>query len=151
MKLDDLRKEINDIDGEMLQLFLKRMEICKSIALYKKENDLPIMQEGREQQVIDKVRAASPEHMADAAAVMFTEVMAYGFPYHECGKYLIGNVDYEGVIQAFYEFYRIILCIAIGGRERIFFFGNIRTYPQTHSRVIVSARILLRCKAANTE
>lgn len=34
-----------------------------------------------------------------------TEVMAYGFPYHECGKYLIGNVDYEGVIQAFYEFY----------------------------------------------
>lgn len=75
MKLDDLRKEINDIDGEMLQLFLKRMEICKSIALYKKENDLPIMQEGREQQVIDKVRAASPEHMADAAAVMFTEVM----------------------------------------------------------------------------
>lgn len=75
MKLDDLRREINDIDGEMLQLFLKRMEICKSIALYKKENDLPIMQEGREQQVIDKVRAASPEHMADAAAVMFTEVM----------------------------------------------------------------------------
>ena len=75
MKLDDLRKEINDIDGEMLQLFLKRMEICKSIALYKKENDLPIMQEGREQQVIDNVRAASPEHMADAAAVMFTEVM----------------------------------------------------------------------------
>lgn len=34
-----------------------------------------------------------------------TEVMAYGFPYHECGKYLIGNVDYKGVIQAFYEFY----------------------------------------------
>lgn len=75
MKLDDLRKEINDIDGQMLQLFLKRMEICKSVALYKKENDLPIMQEGREQQIIDNVRAASPEHMADAAAVMFTEVM----------------------------------------------------------------------------
>ena len=49
MKLDDLRKEINDIDGQMLQLFLKRMEICKSVALYKKENDLPVMQEGREQ------------------------------------------------------------------------------------------------------
>ncbi len=34
-----------------------------------------------------------------------TEVMAYGFPYHKCGKYLIGNVDYDAVIQAFYEFY----------------------------------------------
>ena len=75
MNLDDLRKEINDIDGQMLQLFLKRMEVCKSIALYKKEHDLPILQEGREQQVIDRVRAASPEHMADPAAVMFTEIM----------------------------------------------------------------------------
>lgn len=75
MNLDDLRKEINDIDGQMLQLFLKRMEVCKSIALYKKEHDLPILQEGREQQVIERVRAASPEHMADPAAVMFTEIM----------------------------------------------------------------------------
>lgn len=34
-----------------------------------------------------------------------TEVLVYGFPYHKCGKYLIGNVDYKGVIDAFYDFY----------------------------------------------
>ena len=75
MKLDELRNEINDIDAQMHQLFLKRMEICKSVAMFKKENNLPIMQEGREQQIIDRVRAASPEHMADASALFFTEVM----------------------------------------------------------------------------
>lgn len=75
MNLDTLRNEINDIDAQMLQLFLKRMEVCKSVAMYKKEHDLPIMQEGREQQIIERVRDASPEHMADASALFFTEVM----------------------------------------------------------------------------
>ncbi len=75
MNLDTLRNEINSIDAEMLQLFLKRMELCKSVAMYKKENNLPIMQEGREQQIIDRVRNASPEHMADASALLFTEIM----------------------------------------------------------------------------
>ena len=36
MELDDLRKEIDDIDKEMKYLFLKRMEIVKQIALIKK-------------------------------------------------------------------------------------------------------------------
>ncbi len=75
MNLDELRNEINDIDGQMLQLFLKRMEICKSVAMFKKENNLPVMQEGREQQVIDRIRNGSPEHMADAAELMITEIM----------------------------------------------------------------------------
>lgn len=34
-----------------------------------------------------------------------TEVLAYGFPYHKCGRYLLGDVDYAGVIDAFYQFY----------------------------------------------
>lgn len=34
-----------------------------------------------------------------------TEIMAYGFPYHTVGKYLIGDVDLHGVCEEFYEFY----------------------------------------------
>ena len=34
-----------------------------------------------------------------------TEVLVYGFPYHKCGEFLIGNVDYKSVIDAFYNFY----------------------------------------------
>ena len=34
-----------------------------------------------------------------------TEIMAYGFPYHLVGKYLTGTVNYEGVADAFHQFY----------------------------------------------
>lgn len=34
-----------------------------------------------------------------------TEIMAYGFPYKYCGKYLLGVPDYENVVQRFYDFY----------------------------------------------
>ncbi|MCQ2198233.1 MAG: clostripain-related cysteine peptidase [Paludibacteraceae bacterium] len=34
-----------------------------------------------------------------------TEIMAYGFPYHLCGNYLIGAVNYENVCNEFYKFY----------------------------------------------
>lgn len=34
-----------------------------------------------------------------------TEVLVYGFPYHLCGKYLLGIVNYESVIDSFYYFY----------------------------------------------
>jgi len=35
-----------------------------------------------------------------------TEVMAHGYPYDLIGKYLIGNVDYDGVVNGFYTFYQ---------------------------------------------
>lgn len=34
-----------------------------------------------------------------------TEIMAYGFPYHTTGQYLIGTVDYASISEAFYAFY----------------------------------------------
>ena len=36
------RKEINEIDKEMADLFVKRMAAVKDVAEYKAENDLPI-------------------------------------------------------------------------------------------------------------
>lgn len=33
-----------------------------------------------------------------------TEIMAYGFPYHIIGKYLVNN-DFDGICQGFYDFY----------------------------------------------
>lgn len=34
-----------------------------------------------------------------------TEVMAYGFPYHAVGKYLVGNVNLKGVSEGYYTYY----------------------------------------------
>lgn len=34
-----------------------------------------------------------------------TEIMAYGFPYHKCAKYLVGDMDFQRLCETFYDFY----------------------------------------------
>lgn len=35
-----------------------------------------------------------------------TEIMAFGMPYAEIGQYLIGNINYDGIANGFYNFYK---------------------------------------------
>ncbi|MER2024674.1 MAG: chorismate mutase, partial [Eubacteriales bacterium] len=41
MELSELRDQINQIDDEMLELFLRRMDVSEAIAAYKKAHGLP--------------------------------------------------------------------------------------------------------------
>ena len=43
-RLEELRTEIDKLDGEMIQILAKRMEIIDSIGEYKKNNDITILQ-----------------------------------------------------------------------------------------------------------
>ncbi|MDO4378254.1 MAG: 3-dehydroquinate synthase [Erysipelotrichia bacterium] len=52
--LDKFRTEINEIDKQMTDLFERRMKCVREIAKYKKENNLPIYDENREKEVIEK-------------------------------------------------------------------------------------------------
>ncbi len=53
-KLEIAREIISSVDKEMLNLFIKRMEAAKMVALYKYENNLPILDEIRENDIINK-------------------------------------------------------------------------------------------------
>lgn len=75
MDLTDLRNEIDNIDGEILRLFLRRMDICRQVADYKKENNLPVMQGGREAQVIERIRDMSPEGIENGSEALFATIM----------------------------------------------------------------------------
>jgi monofunctional chorismate mutase len=57
MKLTELREQISKIDKDMLDLFLKRMEVSRLIGLYKKEHHLPVFDERREKELIEKQKA----------------------------------------------------------------------------------------------
>ncbi len=48
--LIDLRKEIDEIDDHILDLIAKRQEVVKKIGTYKKNNNLPIVDNKREQE-----------------------------------------------------------------------------------------------------
>lgn len=53
-KLQQAREIINDVDKQMAELFVKRMEAAKMVAEYKKEHGMPILDASREEQVISK-------------------------------------------------------------------------------------------------
>ena len=59
--LDTARKELNCIDENMKKLFLRRMEIVKDIAAYKKENNLPIFDANRENEMKKRLAEGTEE------------------------------------------------------------------------------------------
>ena len=62
MELKEAREQISQIDSEMAQLFVRRMEAAREIAAYKKERGLPIEDKEQEARVIrDHSRLVSDE------------------------------------------------------------------------------------------
>ena len=48
MDIKELRKEIDRIDDELVKLFVERMNVCRDVALYKKENGAAVYDAARE-------------------------------------------------------------------------------------------------------
>ena len=53
-KLEEARKIINEVDSQMAELFLKRMKAAELVYEHKKELGLPILDEKRESEVIER-------------------------------------------------------------------------------------------------
>ena len=53
-KLENARKEINRIDREIARLFEERMKQVEEVIDYKIENNLQILDSGREKEVIER-------------------------------------------------------------------------------------------------
>lgn len=55
MNLEEIRKEIDSIDKQLVELYTKRMECSRRVAEYKLENGMRIFDPERELRVLDKV------------------------------------------------------------------------------------------------
>lgn len=75
MELSEIRKEINDVDKQIEELFVKRMQLCFDVAEYKIKNDLPVFQSGREKEILERVRRDMPDELKSSAEVLFTSIM----------------------------------------------------------------------------
>ena len=53
-RLEEARNEIDILDKELAELFEKRFHLVRDIIDYKVENRLPILDEGREKEIIEK-------------------------------------------------------------------------------------------------
>jgi chorismate mutase-like protein len=53
-ELLDFRRKIDEVDEKIVGYIKERLEICKAVAKYKSQNDIPMMQPGRVQEVLNK-------------------------------------------------------------------------------------------------
>ena len=75
MELSEARREINAINEEMRSLFLRRMALSGEIAAYKKEHGLPILDQARENAILDAMADGTGDY-APYVRRYFEAVMA---------------------------------------------------------------------------
>ncbi len=61
MSLEDIRKDIDELDRELIPLLKKRMECSLKVAEIKKAEGMPIYHPAREQEILDRVNVAGGE------------------------------------------------------------------------------------------
>jgi len=67
--IQKLRKRIDEVDEQILRFLGERSEICRSIGLLKKENEIPITDAIRENQVYTNIREKASDFGLDAGQV----------------------------------------------------------------------------------
>lgn len=73
MDIREIRNRIDAVDAEMAQLFEQRMSIVEQVADYKRQRGLPIEDNGREQEVIEKQSAHIGDDRIRALYVSFQQ------------------------------------------------------------------------------
>ncbi|MBP8639799.1 MAG: chorismate mutase [Oscillospiraceae bacterium] len=137
MKLDDVRKEIDEIDDELLDLFLRRMELAKAAMLQKKQSGKPILDKGRERDILNKVSQKSGE-LSVYSRRLFKELMSLSRSYQasaaENETQLSKSIKAALVTDAVFPRSARVACQGIEGAnsqqaaDRLFPHGHIEYY-----------------------
>lgn len=76
LDLEEIRKQLDGIDRELVALFETRMELCREVAEYKIGTGKPVYDGEREQQKIDAVTGmVEGEFLKQAVKELFTQIM----------------------------------------------------------------------------
>ena len=73
--LSHLRSSIDEIDLQLLALIERRLKITESVATYKKENNLRIIDSNREASLLKRIRSLSSDDLADLNEDIFKAII----------------------------------------------------------------------------
>lgn len=79
MTLPELRNKIDQINHQLIALLGERLEVAKLIAVYKKNEKLPILDPVREERIKESVKKLAKEHSLSPTIIeeIFTILMDY--------------------------------------------------------------------------
>lgn len=90
-KLAEARHRIDAVDKQLLELIRERMDIAEDVAVYKSEHGLPVLDERREQQVVDdRVGRAAGLGLPEGAGDVFRTLIRMS---RERQEEMIGRSD----------------------------------------------------------
>lgn len=73
--INDLRSQIDELDNEIVTMFLKRLSLCEDVGKYKLKNGLPILDTRREEELLEaKTKGFSGQDKKDIIK-LFTTIM----------------------------------------------------------------------------
>ena len=75
-ELQELRREIDGIDRELVELFRRRMDVARRVGAYKRANGIPVLDPERERQVLQSKGGLAGEELRPAVITLFQTVMA---------------------------------------------------------------------------
>ena len=75
MDLNELRVQIDEIDSQILELFLRRMSVVEQVLDYKQKNNLPVFHPEREAAILDKMASRAPEHLKEGTRELYDTLM----------------------------------------------------------------------------
>lgn len=74
INLPKIRKEIDSIDSQILELFLQRMKACEKVAMVKKRDGTPISNPKREQEILER-REKEGGELGKSARMLFSTLI----------------------------------------------------------------------------
>lgn len=75
MELKELREQIDLVDRELVDLFLRRMKISAEVAEYKRENNMPVLDPSRERALLEKISNLSGEEFEAYSRTLYASIL----------------------------------------------------------------------------
>lgn len=75
-ELQELRREIDAIDRELVELFRRRMDVTARVGAYKRSRGVPVLDQERERQVLQNKGELAGEALRPAVITLYQTIMA---------------------------------------------------------------------------
>ena len=84
MTLEKIRKEIDALDDQMIDLLIRRMTLVEEVIIAKAEENRDVYDSGRESFILEKIkkRTEDPQYMSTVQAI-YKEIMKHSREYQE--------------------------------------------------------------------
>ena len=83
MELKDLRNQIDGIDRELVDLFVRRMHVSAQVAEYKRAHGLPVLDAQREAALLERISAMAGDEMEASTRALYATILEQSRAYQE--------------------------------------------------------------------